>query len=46
MTRNNLLDHISIWKTLQKRNEIKPFLYWLITGSEKLATYDKLCENI
>jgi len=37
----NLMNQISICKLLLKRNEIKPFLKWLITGDEKWITYNE-----
>ncbi|XP_011141333.1 histone-lysine N-methyltransferase SETMAR-like [Harpegnathos saltator] len=39
LTRNNLLDRISICESLLKRNEIEPFLDRLITSDEKWITY-------
>jgi len=36
----NLMDRISIYKSLLKRNEIEPFLKRLITGDDKWITYD------
>ena len=34
------MDQINICDTLLKRNEIEPFLKRMITGDEKLITYD------
>ncbi|GFY08977.1 hypothetical protein TNCV_4661681 [Trichonephila clavipes] len=35
----NMMDRISICKALSKRNEIDPFLKWIVTGDEKWVTY-------
>jgi len=40
LTVKNLMDRISICKSLLKRNKIEPFLKRLITGNEKWITYD------
>ena len=40
LTVENLVDRVSICEPLLKRNEIEPFLNWMITGDEKWITYD------
>jgi len=40
LTVKNLMNWISICKSLLKRNEIESFFKWLITGDEKWITYD------
>ncbi|GFX82635.1 hypothetical protein TNCV_1193101 [Trichonephila clavipes] len=35
-----MMDRISICEALAKRNEIDPFLKWMVTGDEKWITYD------
>ncbi|GFV60463.1 mariner transposase [Trichonephila clavipes] len=35
----------SICKALAKRNEINPFFKWMVTGDEKLVTYDNIDRN-
>ncbi|GFT68403.1 histone-lysine N-methyltransferase SETMAR [Trichonephila clavipes] len=42
LTPKNMMDQISICKTLAKRNEIDPFLKWMVTGDEKWVTYDNI----
>ncbi|GFS64394.1 histone-lysine N-methyltransferase SETMAR [Trichonephila clavipes] len=37
-----MMDRISICKALAKRNEIDPFLKWMVTGEEKWVTYDDI----
>ncbi|GFS55351.1 mariner transposase [Trichonephila clavipes] len=37
-----MMDRISIYEPLAKRNEIDPFLKWRVTGDEKWATYDNI----
>ncbi|GFT10127.1 histone-lysine N-methyltransferase SETMAR [Trichonephila clavipes] len=39
LTPKNMMDRISICEALAKRNEIDPFLEWMVTGDEKEATY-------
>ncbi|GFU79823.1 hypothetical protein TNCV_3688991, partial [Trichonephila clavipes] len=34
-----MMDRISIGEALAKRNEIDPFLKWMVTGDEKWVTY-------
>ncbi|GFU43154.1 putative DD34D transposase [Trichonephila clavipes] len=36
------MDRIFICETLVKRNEIGPFLKWMVTGDEKWVTYDNI----
>ncbi|GFU49219.1 hypothetical protein TNCV_2675121 [Trichonephila clavipes] len=44
-----MMDRISIFKALAKRNEIDPFLKRMVTGDEKWVTYynivQKRCSN-
>ncbi|GFV28972.1 mariner Mos1 transposase [Trichonephila clavipes] len=40
LTPKNMMDRISICKTLVKRNEIDPFLIRMVTGNKKWITYD------
>ncbi|GFW77638.1 putative DD34D transposase [Trichonephila clavipes] len=37
-----MMDRISICEALAKRNEIDPFLKWMVTGEEKWVTYDNI----
>ncbi|GFY35098.1 hypothetical protein TNCV_5044731 [Trichonephila clavipes] len=37
-----MIDRISICEALTKRNEIDPFLKWMVTGYEKGVTYDNI----
>ncbi|GFX86454.1 putative DD34D transposase [Trichonephila clavipes] len=37
-----MIDRISICKVLAKRNEIDPFLKWMVTEDEKWVTYDNI----
>ncbi|GFW53144.1 putative DD34D transposase [Trichonephila clavipes] len=37
-----MIDRISICEALAKRNEIDPFLKWIVTGDEKWVTYDNI----
>ncbi|GFW95333.1 histone-lysine N-methyltransferase SETMAR [Trichonephila clavipes] len=39
LTPKNMMYRISICKALVKRNEIDPFLKWIVTGDEKWVTY-------
>ncbi|GFW21402.1 histone-lysine N-methyltransferase SETMAR [Trichonephila clavipes] len=41
-TPKNMMDRISIGEALVKRNEIDPFLKWMVTGDEKWVTYDSI----
>ncbi|GFX19325.1 hypothetical protein TNCV_3014641 [Trichonephila clavipes] len=34
-----MMDRISICEALARRNEIDPFLKWMVTGDEKWVTY-------
>ncbi|GFU52885.1 hypothetical protein TNCV_1142041 [Trichonephila clavipes] len=34
-----MINRISICEALAKRNEIDPFLKWMVTGDEKWVTY-------
>ncbi|GFX34763.1 mariner Mos1 transposase [Trichonephila clavipes] len=36
------MDRISICEALAKRNEIDPFLKWMVNGNEKWVTYDNI----
>jgi len=37
-----MLDRIFICKALAQRNEIEPFLKWIVTGNEKLVSKDNI----
>ncbi|GFT57811.1 mariner Mos1 transposase [Trichonephila clavipes] len=37
-----MMDRISICEALAKRNEIDPFLKWMVTGDKKWVTYDNI----
>ncbi|GFS47789.1 histone-lysine N-methyltransferase SETMAR [Trichonephila clavipes] len=39
LTPKNMIDQISIYEALAKRNEIEPFLKRMVTGDEKWAIY-------
>ncbi|GFU86750.1 histone-lysine N-methyltransferase SETMAR, partial [Trichonephila clavipes] len=39
LTPKHMMDRISICEALVKRNEIDPFLKWMVTGDEKWVTY-------
>ncbi|GFX01378.1 histone-lysine N-methyltransferase SETMAR [Trichonephila clavipes] len=45
LTPKNIIDRISIYETLGKRNEIDPFLKRMVTGVEKWVTYDNIVLN-
>ncbi|GFW53253.1 hypothetical protein TNCV_4709871 [Trichonephila clavipes] len=38
-------DRISICKALDKRNEIDPFLKWVVTGDEKWVAHDNIVQK-
>lgn len=42
LSQKNLLDRISICKSLLNRNNVDPFLKRLVTGDEKWLTYDNI----
>ncbi|GFW80933.1 putative DD34D transposase [Trichonephila clavipes] len=42
LTPKNMMDRISIYEALAKRNEIDPFLKRMVTGDEKWVTYDNI----
>ncbi|GFV48191.1 histone-lysine N-methyltransferase SETMAR [Trichonephila clavipes] len=42
LTPKNMMDRISICKALAKRNEIDPFLKWMVAGDEKWVTYHNI----
>lgn len=42
INRNNMMDRISIWEALTKRNEIEPFLNPMVTGNEQWVTDDNV----
>ncbi|GFV48045.1 histone-lysine N-methyltransferase SETMAR [Trichonephila clavipes] len=42
LTPKNTMDRISICEALAKRNEIDPFLNWMVTGDEKWVSYDNI----
>ncbi|GFW84465.1 histone-lysine N-methyltransferase SETMAR [Trichonephila clavipes] len=42
LTPKNMMDRISIWEALAKRNEIDSFLKWMVTEDEKWVTYDSI----
>ncbi|GFY36584.1 histone-lysine N-methyltransferase SETMAR [Trichonephila clavipes] len=42
LTPKNMMVRISICEALGKRNEIDPFLKWMVTGDEKGFTYDNI----
>ncbi|GFT34903.1 histone-lysine N-methyltransferase SETMAR [Trichonephila clavipes] len=45
LTPKYVMHRISIWEVLAKRNEIGPFLNWIVNGDEKWVTYYNLCKN-
>ena len=42
LSEKNLLDHISAWNSLLKRNENVPFLKQIMTGDEKWLLYNNV----
>ena len=42
LSEKNLLDHISVWDSLLKRNENFPFLKHIVTGDEKWILYNNV----
>ncbi|GFT38046.1 histone-lysine N-methyltransferase SETMAR [Trichonephila clavipes] len=42
LTPINMMNRISICEALAKRNEIDPFLKWMVTGDDKRVTYDSI----
>ncbi|GFV73264.1 histone-lysine N-methyltransferase SETMAR [Trichonephila clavipes] len=45
LTPKNMMDRISIYEALAKRNEIDPFLKRMVTGDEKWVTYDNIVQK-
>ncbi|GFV89020.1 histone-lysine N-methyltransferase SETMAR [Trichonephila clavipes] len=45
LTPKNMMDRISICEALIKRNEIDPFLKWMVTGDEKWITYCNIVQK-
>ncbi|GFX57597.1 histone-lysine N-methyltransferase SETMAR [Trichonephila clavipes] len=45
LTPKNLMDRISICEALAKRNEINPFLKWMVTWMRNWLHTTILCEN-